>query len=293
MLLRNAGIQTPIVLMEGLFTGDELQKAAHHHFTLVIHHEAQVEMLEKEQLTHPISVWLKMDTGMHRLGFPPEQFDTIYHRLQACPNVKKPMGLMSHFAVADSDPDFTRKQIQTFLQATQHLAGPKSLANSAGILAFPESHCDWVRPGLILYGASPFADKTGLDYDLQPVMSLTSELIAVHPVARGERVGYGATWTAPTDCLVGVVGMGYGDGYPQFISNGTPILVNGVICPLAGRVSMDMLTVDLSDIPNARVGDPVVLWGKGLPVEGVAKNNGTSAYELLTRITQRVHVEVQ
>lgn len=293
-LLRRAGVKNPIVLMEGLFTNDELVKAASDDFTLVVHHEAQVQMFEQNSGVKPLSVWLKVDTGMHRLGFEPKQLASIYQRLLQCPSVKKPIGLMTHFAEADSlERAPVLRQIELFNQMTQGLEGPRSLANSAGIIAWPMAHADWVRPGIMLYGASPFAGHRGVEHHLQPVMSLTSELIAIHQIENGERIGYGGTFVAPEAMRVGVVGIGYGDGYPQFAKSGTPVLVNGRPCPLAGRVSMDMLTVDLRTQPEAKVGDPVLLWGPGLPVEVVAENNGTSAYELLTRITQRVHVAVE
>lgn len=291
ILLRDAGVKNPIVLMEGLFTGDELSKASAEHFTLVVHHEPQVQMLEKNSTVQPLSVWLKIDTGMHRLGFEPGQVASIYRRLMQCSTVIKPIGLMTHFAQADSsDRSSTLKQIDIFNKVVRHLKGPRSLSNSAGILAWPIAHGDWVRPGIMLYGASPLAGHCGVEHHLRPVMSLSTELIAIHQIAKGEKVGYGGTWTCPEDMLIGVVGIGYGDGYPQFAKSGTPVLMNGRPCPLVGRVSMDMSTVDLRTQPDAKVGDPVLLWGPGLPVEVVAENNGTSAYELFTRITQRVHV---
>lgn len=292
--LREAGITQPIVLMEGLFYPDEIKEAAKQHFSLVVHHEPHVEMLEQANVETPFPVWLKINTGMHRLGIDPAQLDDVYARLQRADAVKKPIGLMTHFAEADIvDSDATAQQIALFMQVTKHLEGPRSLANSAGILAWPKAHGDWVRPGLMLYGASPFADKTGLDHGLLPVMTLWSRLIAITPVKKGGKVGYGGTWTAPDDLTIGVVGVGYGDGYPQFAKNGTPMLVNGVECPLVGRVSMDMLTVDLRNQPNAKIGDPVVLWGQGLPVERVARHSNTSAYEILTRMTPRPKIEVQ
>jgi alanine racemase len=200
---------------------------------------------------------------------------------------------MTHFAEADHpDLDATKHQQELFLQLVQRYPGPKSMSNSAAILAWTDSHADWVRPGLMLYGASPFADQTGLDFQLKPVMTLWSRLIAITNVKKGGRVGYGGTWTAPEDMRVGVVGVGYGDGYPQFAGNGTPVLVNGVECPLVGRVSMDMLTVDLRPIPTAAVGDKVVLWGQGLPVERVARTCKTSPYEILTRMTPRPKLQV-
>lgn len=293
MRLREVGIKQPIVLMEGLFYPDELNAAAEHRFTLVVHHLPHVEMLEKAEVANPFPIWLKIDTGMHRLGISPHQVNDIYNRLSVLPSVQKPIGLMTHFAEADCvEGDATKQQIQLFTHLTSHLPGPRSLANSAGILAWENAHADWVRPGLMLYGASPIPNKTGLDYGLQPVMTLWSRLIALNQVKKGEKIGYGGTFTAPENMTIGVVGVGYGDGYPQFAENGTPVLVNETICPLVGRVSMDMLTVDLRNQPHAKVGDPVILWGDGLPVESVAKCSRTSAYEILTRMTPRPKIEI-
>jgi len=204
--------------------------------------------------------------------------------------VRKPIGLMTHFAEADTDSARTLQQTDIFTRITAHFGGPRSLANSAAILSVPPVHHDWVRPGIMLYGASPFTGQTGQMADLLPVMSLCSRLIAVHDLRKGDRVGYGGSWAAPQDMRLGVVAAGYGDGYPRHARNDTPTLVNGTLCPLAGRVSMDMLAVDLRALPEARPGDSVLLWGKGLPVEVIAEYADTSAYELLTRITQRVHI---
>jgi len=286
--LREAGISKSIVLMEGLYHDDELAPAAQHDFTLIVHHPVQVDMLEKAGDKHTFPVWLKLNTGMHRLGVHLNEFEPLYQRLQAAASVKKPIALMTHFAEADDpESEATSRQIQLFEQITRHLQAPRSLANSAGILAWPQAHADWVRPGLMLYGASPFANKTGLDHGLKPVMSLSSQLIAIQHVSKGGKVGYGGTWAAEKDTLVGIVGAGYGDGYPQFAQNGTPVLVNKLSCRLAGRVSMDMLAVDLSACPEAKLGDEVILWGQGLPVETVAADSQTSAYEILTRMTSR------
>ena len=201
---------------------------------------------------------------------------------------------MTHFAEADDmTSPVTQQQIERFHEATKELVGMRSLANSAGILAWKNAHGDVVRPGLMLYGASPFSGKIGSDHGLQAVMTLHSKLIAIHPIKRGEQVGYGGVWTAPKNTIIGVVGVGYGDGYPQFAENGTPVLVRGVECPLVGRVSMDMLTVDLGDLPQAKLGDSVILWGAGLPVERVAKSCCTTAYEVLTRMTPRPKIEVK
>jgi len=293
MMLREAGIKQPIILMEGLFYPDELQEALRQAFSLVVHHEPQIEVLERAVLQKPLNIWLKMNTGMHRLGIPPELFQTYYARLENIPAIKNHIGFMTHFAKADDiASDATLKQIQVFNTLTGSYQNPKSLANSAAILAWQESHGDWVRPGLMLYGASPFVDKTGLNHDLQPVMTLSSKIIAIVPVKKGGSVGYGGTWIAPYDTHVGVVGVGYGDGYPQFAKNGTPVLVNNKECALAGRVSMDMLTVDLHDQPQAKIGDPVILWGKGLPIERIAYSANTSPYEMLTCMTARPKVEV-
>ena len=294
LMLREAGITQPIVLMEGLFSADELVEAAQHHFTLVVHHLPHVEMLEQSTIKHAFPIWLKINTGMHRLGIAISDVDQMYQRLLHADKVEKPIGLMTHFAEADIlKSSATTQQVNLFQQATAHLTGPRSLSNSAGILGWPEAHGDWVRPGLMLYGASPLTDKAPSDYGLLPVMTLWSRLIAVTAIKKGSRVGYGSTWEAPEDMLLGVVGIGYGDGYPQCAKNGTPILVNGIRCALAGRVSMDMLTVDLRHQPNAKIGDPVVLWGEGLPVEEVAQYCQASAYELLTRMTPRPKVDIK
>lgn len=293
MQLRQAGVKSPIVLMEGLFYPDELQQSAKENFTLIVHHHAQLDMLKKSSLKEAFSVWLKIDTGMHRLGFAPDEAREVYQQLMNCPAVKKPVGWITHFSESDArNKPSTQNQMNLFNKVVKGLPGPRSLANSGGILAWPESHADWVRPGIMLYGVSPFSECEGREFGLQPVMSLTSELIAVHSVKKGEAVGYGGTWSCPEDMRVGIVAVGYGDGYPWHAKNGTPVLVNQKRCPLIGRVAMDMLTVDLRTQPTAKVGDPVVLWGKDLPVEIVAAHSSTIGYELLTRIAPRVRVVV-
>lgn len=294
IMLREAGITNRIVLMEGLFYADELPDAVKYNFTLVLHHQDHIDMLEHVKVERPFSVWLKINTGMHRLGVAPHEVVSIYQRLLNVNTIQKPIGLMTHFAEADNlSSSATTQQIKNFQSATATLIGPRSLANSAGILAWPEAHADWIRPGLIMYGASPFANKVGLDHQLKPVMTLASRLIAITKVRKGCKVGYGGTWEAPEDLSIGIVGVGYGDGYPQFAQNGTPVLVNGRLCELVGRVSMDMLTVDLRNQPEAKIGDPVVLWGKGLPVEQVARHSLTSPYEILTRMTPRPKIDIK
>ncbi len=293
LILRDAGITQPIILVEGVFHEDELAEAARYRFTLVVHHMPHVEMLERIKVDKPFHIWLKINTGMNRLGIDPDLFPEIYQRLQNAASIVKPIGLMTHFADADViDGSETQSQIDKFNQVTAHYPGPRSLANSAAIISCPSAHGDWVRPGLMLYGAAPFPGHCGHEYNLQPVMTLWSRLIAITNVKKGSKIGYGGTYTAPEDMRVGVVGVGYGDGYPQFANNGTAVLVNDVECPLVGRVSMDMLTVDLRHQPNANINDKVILWGDGLPVERVAISSGTSAYEILTRITPRPKIEV-
>lgn len=293
LALREAGAKHPILLLEGVFQADELPLCARLGFEIAVHEPGQLRMLEQARLDRRLVAWLKVDTGMSRLGFRPEQVGEVHERLRACPAVAE-VRLMTHFANADepSDPA-TQAQIGRFARATEGLTAARSFCNSAGLLLWPQAHADWVRPGVMLYGVSPVAGRTGVDEGLRPVMTLRSALIAVKDVRRGERVGYAGTWTAEADSRIGIVAMGYGDGYPRHAPSGTPVLVGGRPAALAGRVSMDMLAVDLSDRAEAAVGDAVVLWGEGLPVETVAARAGTIAYELLCGLAGRVHVELQ
>lgn len=292
ILIRSAGVTKPVVLMQGILDEDELVRAIMQKFDLVVHQAAQIEILKHYQNIEPIHVWLKIDTGMNRLGFEPSEARAAYEELMLCDSVKKPIGLMTHLAQADAlDSNKTPTQLQTFNELIGDLPGPRSIANSAGILGWPESHADWVRPGIILYGVSPFANSAGKDYNLKPVMTFSTHLIAIQRVKKGESIGYGATWVAPEDMLIGVAGLGYADGYPQYAKAGTPVVISGIVCPLVGRVSMDMITVDLRDHPNPRMGDSVILWGKTLPIETIAKHCDTSPYELLCRVTSRARVK--
>lgn len=286
--LRAAGITAPITLLEGFFHSDEIPLIEQHQLDLLLHHPEQISQLEQASLSTPVRVWLKIDTGMHRLGVSAESVPSLWQRLESHPQLQ-PLGQMTHLACAD-DPEHpaTRLQLQCFAQATEGLPGERAIANSAGILGWPESHSDWVRPGIMLYGISPFVGGRASEHNLQPVMTLSSELIAINMAKPGDTIGYGGTWTCPEAMPVGVVAVGYGDGYPRHAPNGTPVLVNGRRVPLIGRVSMDMVCVDLRSQPEARIGDPVVLWGEGLPAEEVAEAAGTIAYELLCSVTQRV-----
>jgi len=283
--LRETGIIKPIVLLEGFFKSDELPEIVKQDLQIVVHTTKQFEYLLRAQLEKPVAVWLKVDTGLHRLGFAPNEIEPIYQALKQCSNVVEPIRLMSHLISADDRQDAsTEQQTQTFLALAQQFEVETSLANSAGILGWPQTHCDLVRPGIMLYGVSPFPDSVAKQEGLQPVMQLQSALIAVRRLHKGDTVGYGATWTCPQSMPVGVVAIGYADGYPRHAPSGTPVLLNGRRVPLVGRVSMDMITVDLRNQPNASVGDPVLLWGKNLPVEEVAALAGTIGYELLCNI---------
>jgi alanine racemase len=296
LLLREAGIKQRILLLEGFFSGDELPLIQRQRLDIVVHHESQITHLESlshsdQACASPLTVWLKIDSGMHRLGMPPAKAAEAYHRLRRCPAVAEDIQLMTHLANADErDSPVTEHQLACFAKAVAGLEGERSSANSAAILGFPTAHGDWVRPGIMLYGASPSCRDTGGEQDLKPVMTLNSELIAVNRFKQGDAVGYGGIWVCPEDMAVGVVAFGYGDGYPRHAREGTPVLVNGRRVPLIGRVSMDMLCVDLRTQPQAACGDPVVLWGEGLPVEEVADCAASISYELLCGITSRVRI---
>lgn len=287
--LREAGVSRPIMLLEGFFTDDELAQVQSLDLILVIHHREQLERLLAAPSTVPLKVWLKVDTGMHRLGLNPSEVAEIGALVANAADKVSLQGVMTHLACADDRVNpMTEQQLVQFAEATASIAGERSVANSAGILGWPASHADWVRPGIMLYGVSPFPGQVAEADGLQPVMTLRSALMAVNWLEAGDSVGYGSTWRCPEPMPVGVVAIGYGDGYPRHAPNGTPVLVNGQRVPLVGRVSMDMVTVDLRQCPQARVGDPVVLWGEGLPAEEVAECAGTIAYELLCGVTQRL-----
>ncbi|MDG4551807.1 MAG: alanine racemase [Candidatus Contendobacter sp.] len=293
LILREAGVTRPILLLEGVFEAAELSLCVHHGFEIAVHHPDQARMLEAARLERPVRVWLKIDTGMHRLGLEPETTPAIFQRLRACSSVRTDIGLMSHLARADErDCDYTLLQLRTFEAAVAGLPGERSLANSAGILGWPRTHFDWVRPGIMLYGASPFVDSLAPAEDLRPVMTFHTRLISIKRLRRGEPVGYGGTWVCPEDMDVGVAAVGYGDGYPRHAPSGTPVLLDGREAVLIGRVSMDMITLDLRRHPEARIGDSVVLWGEGLPVERLAQAAGTISYTLLCGVTARVRREV-
>lgn len=292
--LRSEGYSHPIVLLEGFFHPDELPEIARLHLRPVIHRADQAELLvhslARSHLNQRVDVWVKLNTGMNRLGINPKRLPETLTTLRAAPNIGS-ITLMTHFASADESGDSVDQQMLRFQSATHDLGLPASLANSAAILRYPQTHADWVRPGIMLYGASPFAMQTGEDIGLLPAMTLESKLIGIQFVRQGEGVGYGAHFIAERDMKVGIVACGYADGYPRHANTGTPILVGGQLTRTLGRVSMDMLNVDLTPVPTAHVGSSVTLWGVGLPVERVAAAAGTISYELLTALAPRVPIE--
>lgn len=284
--LRGVGVAQPIALLEGFFSRDELPRIAAQQLEPVVHIPDQVAALEAFYGT-PIKLWLKLDSGMHRLGFPPADVPEILERLKRCPAVAE-VRFMSHLANADDLADrATPSQLDRFSSAVAADA-VRSVANSAGIVGWPASHFEWVRPGIMLYGVSPLLGRTAEHLGLRPVMTLESRLIAVQERRKGDAIGYGGSWRCPEDMRIGVAAVGYGDGYPRHAVAGTPVRVAGRLAPLVARVSMDMITLDLRACPEARVGDRVVLWGDGLPVEEVAASAGTIGYELLCHVTPRV-----
>ena len=289
--LRQAKIKQRIVLLEGPYTISELPEISRLQLDIVVHDQSQLEMLEHTTLPASFSIWLKLDTGMHRLGFPPETAKQAYQRLKQCAAIAD-IRLMTHLASANNRADrMVFEQIDRFNQCSQALPGEKTIANSAGILACKQSHADWIRPGIMLYGVSPFIDSTGPDENLQPVMTFQSKLISVKKIGAGEPVGYGATWYCPEATYIGVVASGYGDGYPRHARSGTPILVNGKRAKLIGRASMDLLIVDLGVWTSAKVGDEIMLWGADLPVEEIAACAETIPYEILCSVHKRLKFE--
>ena len=287
--LRAAGVSQRIVVLSGPDDAADLAEMRRLRLESAIHHETQLDWLTADSDPRPLHVWLKLDTGMHRLGFAPERAREIHARLRALPSVDKDIGLMTHFANSDVfDDTLTTTQIERFERALTGIEGDRSLSNSAGILGWPEAQAQWVRAGGALYGMSVVAGKIGADFGFRPAMTLSTRLIAVNRVRKGEHIGYAATFECPEDMDVGVAAIGYGDGYPRHADAGTPVLVNGVRASVIGRVSMDLITIDLRNHPDARMGDPVVLWGRGLPVEEIAMHADTIGYELTCGVTRRV-----
>jgi alanine racemase len=289
MELRDSGIGSPILLLEGPLFEDDIEAAARHGLWLMLTTREQIDMLDRARPPAPITVWLKLDSGMHRLGLPLSDCRAACARLAAMDHVQPGTVLATHLACADEPgSSMTRRQLDAFDAAVAGLDLPHSAANSAAILAWPDTHRQWIRPGYMLYGGSPFERSLPAGAQLKPAMTVSSRVIALRDIAVGESVGYGATWTAARPSRIATVPMGYGDGYPRHAANGTPVLVNGQRAPLAGRVSMDLITIDVTDLPDVTVDSPVELWGKQLSVDEVARHAGTIGYELLAGLPRRL-----
>ena len=287
LLLRNAGVAKPILMLEGIFEPGDLAAVGRHHLTPVFHSLEQIEILQKTPFDAAIDAYLKVNSGMNRLGFTVDNIRVAWNALKEHPAIRS-ITLMTHFA--DAEGAGVAAQVDWFDKIVQSLDAPRSLANSAALLRFPESRADWVRPGLMLYGCSPFERESAEALGLEPAMTLTSRLIGVQNLTPGERVGYGFTFEASAEMTIGIVACGYADGYPRHAPSGTPVLVGGQRTRTVGRVSMDMLCVDISDVPEAYIGTPVTLWGEGLSADEVAAAAGTVSYELLTGLAARVPV---
>jgi alanine racemase len=288
--LRAAGHRQRIVVLSGPDQAGDIAEMQRLGLDATIHHASQLAWLaEATPERGRLRVWLKIDAGMHRLGFAPEHVREVHAKLAAMPGIDPDIGLLAHFSDSEVfDGAQTPAQIARFHEATKGLKGPRSLSNSAAVLGWPEAREDWVRTGGLLYGLSVVDGKSGADLGFRPAMTLSTRLIAINQIGKGERIGYNGTWTCPEDMAVGVAAVGYGDGYPRSATAGTPVLVGGHRVPLVGRVSMDLITLDLRDAPQAQVGDRVVLWGPELPVEEIAARSGTISYDLTCGMTRRV-----
>lgn len=286
--LRESGVQSPILLLEGVFSPEELLLVDRNRLALVVHSLEQLRWILAARPERPLACWLKVDTGMHRLGLDPSDLPAAFAAVRRAPQVGE-MVLMTHLAQADElAHPYTVLQMDRFAEATSGLGAPRSLANSSALIAWPDARADWVRPGIMLYGTSPLGDGHPSASHLRPVMHLESALIAMQDLRAGEPVGYGGRFTCPTRMRVGVVALGYADGYPRHAPDGTPVAVRGQVTQLIGRVSMDMLTVDLTGLAHVKVGDPVELWGTQVSANTVAHASGTIAYQLFTGVGSRV-----
>ncbi|MBA2655647.1 MAG: alanine racemase [Tatlockia sp.] len=289
LAIRALGVGSDCILFQSIFSADELELVSDYKFQLVIHQPQQLQWLLAKPLKNKIKVWVKINTGMHRLGFMPSESYDVLNALMNCPWVDQELGLMTHLACAD-EPQHPANQQQLSIFNDLNLPPVqliKSIANSAAILSLSDSHADIVRPGIMLYGVSPFAHQTGQELGLIPVMSFVSAITAIHRFPSQVRIGYGGSWQTNRPSVIGVVAAGYGDGYPRHISENTAVWVNGEKAPIVGRVSMDMLTIDLTDCSEVQIADPVQLWGNHIPVETIALSAGTIPYELLCQFSPR------
>tara|TARA_R110002096_G_scaffold92144_2_gene208277 strand:+ start:6801 stop:7895 length:1095 start_codon:yes stop_codon:yes gene_type:complete len=287
--LRNAGYSKPIAVFTGFTSTEELNAFAIYDLDAVIHSEYQVGLLDEVLLPKPISIWLKINTGMNRLGVEPSEVQRINDRLTLCGMIRQPIKLMTHLACADDMRSLhTEQQIELFDASVVGLSGEQSIANSAGLLGWQYAQRHWVRPGIMLYGGSPFCEQSALELGLKPVMTLNSQVIALRTIKKGDYVGYGASWVADKSCLIATIGIGYGDGYPRHAAIGTPVRINGQTAYLVGRVSMDSINVDVSECRGINVGDQAELWGNDLAIDEVADKSGTISYDLMCGVTERV-----
>ncbi|NNF52603.1 MAG: alanine racemase [Gammaproteobacteria bacterium] len=290
--LREAGISGEIVLLEGVFSSEELVLAAQHRLTLVLHNEQQIDWLEAFRGGTRFRCWLKIDTGMHRLGISMQDSASAMRRVRGCPAISQPPGLMTHLASAEIEGDpLTKKQLEDFSLLCEAWPGEVSSANSAAVFLRPLARRGWIRPGLALYGVSPLPEVTGADLGLRPAMRFETRIISIKTLSAGDAVGYNSTWTATAPTRIGIAAVGYGDGYLRGFANGAPALVANEQAQLVGRVSMDMIALDLGPGSEAGIGDPVLLWGPELPVEKIAPWASTIPYELLCNVSARVHTE--
>lgn len=291
ILLRESGWQGPILLLEGFFSPQDLTLIDQYRLTTTVHSDWQIEALKRANVSQSVNVYLKINSGMNRLGFLPSRIEAVWQALKALPQVGE-ITLMSHFAHADG-PEGVEGQMEQIQAAGQNIAGPRSLANSAATLWYPHTHADWIRPGIILYGASPSGKWRDIaDSGLRPVMTLRSELIACQELQAGDRVGYSGRYRAAQAHRIGVVACGYADGYPRHAPSGTPVWIDGVRTTTTGTIAMDTMMIDLTPCPQAHVGSVVELWGENLPVDDVATAAGTLGYELLTALAPRVPVRI-
>ena len=291
--LRELGWEKPIMMMQGMYRATDVESLVHYDLQPVIHHAEQCRMLETALVNRPLAVHLKINTGMNRLGFMPSQVRQIFQQLKNLPAVRS-VSLMTHFANADTQntPPDVNRQIAAFREATAGLDAEISLSNSAATLLQPQIKGDWIRPGVMLYGGAP-GSQSAASLGLQPAMTLQSQVIATQSLRAGDSVGYGSLFVADKTMRIGIVACGYADGYPRLAATGTPVLLNGIRTRVLGRVSMDMLNIDLSPVPEAEVGSSVTLWGEGLPIDEVASHAGTIGYELMCAVAPRVRREVR
>lgn len=289
LIIRSMGGQTPCVLFQGVFSPDEFLTVSEAGFSCVIHQQHQLHWLLNTPLAKPVTIWVKVNTGMNRLGFKPDELAEVMAALQACNWVNKDIGLMTHLACADEPwRRENAEQIALFEQIELDGFSKRSMANSASIISFPQTHADVVRPGIMLYGVSPFRDRTALDLGLMPAMRFMSAISAIHHNPLPVQVGYSGTWHSDKPSIIGIVAAGYGDGYPRHIAANTPVWINGREVSIVGRISMDMLAVDLTAHPDIAIGDPVELWGPHVLLERIAQAAGTIGYELLCQLSERV-----